>query len=202
MQLLEQQVFFTSFPKYINNIGDKIIKSLSNLSKFQGQFEWNTSLESRQFAYYLLLNDTNLSKEIKSVTAVAPYDIRYQMFLMQKTNLSIGFNNWVTVFNGKMVERKIEVMEKNTMVYISVNMTEEDYDKDINILVDKFDYNKNFWNNILNQVDVEFSEGLRKIIIFAKEPGLYRIIFDNTDSWFANKNILFRIVYLKQVDDE
>ena len=199
--LILRRIYFI-FPKYIKNIGDKIIKALSNLSKFQGQFEWNTSLESRQFAYYLLLNDKNLSKEIKSVTAVAPYDIRYQMFLMQKTNLSIGFNNWVTVFNGKMVERKIEVMEKNTMVYISVNMTEEDYDKDINILVDKFDYNKNFWNNILNQVDVEFSEGLRKIIIFAKEPGLYRIIFDNTDSWFANKNILFRIVYLKQVDGE
>ena len=199
--LILRRIYFI-FPKYIKNIGDKIIKALSNLSKFQGQFEWNTSLESRQFAYYLLLNDKNLSKEIKSVTAVAPYDIRYQMFLMQKTNLSIGFNNWVTVFNGKMVERKIEVMKKNTLVYISVNMTEEDYDKDINILVDKFDYNKNFWNNILNQVDVEFSEGLRKIIIFAKEPGLYRIIFDNTDSWFANKNILFRIVYLKQVDDE
>ena len=115
--------------------------------------------------------------------------------------MSIGFNNWVTVFNGKMVERKIEVIKKNTLVYISVNMTEEDYDKDINIFVDKFDYEKSFWNNILNQVDVEFSEGLRKIIIFAKEPGLYRIVFDNTDSWFAHKNILFRIVYLKQVDE-
>ena len=199
--LILRRIYFI-FPQYIKNIKDKIIKALSNLSKFQGQFEWNTSLESRQFAYYLLLNDKNLSKEIKSVTAVAPYDIRYQLFLMQKTNLSIGFNNWVTVFNGKMVERKIEVMKKNTLVYISVNMTEEDYDKDINILVDKFDYEKNFWNNILNQEDVEFSEGLRKIIIFSKEPGLYRIIFDNTDSWFAHKNILFRIVYLKQVDDE
>ena len=199
--LILRRIYFI-FPKYINNIGDKIIKALSNLAKFQGQFEWNTSLESRQFAYYLLLNDKNLSQKIKSVTAVAPYDIRYQMFLMQKTNLSIGFNNWVTVFNGKMVERKIEVMKKNTLVYISVNMTEEDYDKDINILVDKFDYDKNFWKNILNQVDVEFSEGLRKIIIFSKEPGLYRIIFDNTDSWFAHKNILFRIVYLKQVEDE
>ena len=199
--LILRRIYFI-FPKYINNIGDKIIKALSNLAKFQGQFEWNTSLESRQFAYYLLLNDKNLSQKIKSVTAVAPYDIRYQMFLMQKTNLSIGFNNWVTVFNGKMVERKIEIMKKNTLVYISVNMTEEDYDKDINILVDKFDYDKNFWKNILNQVDVEFSEGLRKIIIFSKEPGLYRIIFDNTDSWFAHKNILFRIVYLKQVDDE
>ena len=198
--LILRRIYFI-FPKYIKNIGDKIIKALSNLSKFQGQFEWNTSLESRQFAYYLLLNDKNLSKEIKSVTAVAPYDIRYQMFLMQKTNLSIGFNNWVTVFNGKMVERKIEVIKKNTLVYISVNMTEEDYDKDINIFVDKFDYEKSFWNNILNQVDVEFSEGLRKIIIFAKEPGLYRIVFDNTDSWFAHKNILFRIVYLKQVDE-
>ena len=199
--LILRRIYFI-FPQYIKNIKDKIIKALSNLSKFQGQFEWNTSLESRQFAYYLLLNDKNLSKDIKSATAVAPYDIRYQLFLMQKTNLSIGFNNWVTVFNGKMVERKIEVMKKNTLVYISVNMTEEDYDKDINILVDKFDYEKNFWNNILNQEDVEFSEGLRKIIIFAKEPGLYRIIFDNTDSWFAHKNILFRIVYLKQVDDE
>ena len=199
--LILRRIYFI-FPKYISNIGDKIIKAISNLSKFQGQFEWNTSLESRQFAYYLLLNDKNLSQKITSVTAVAPYDIRYQMFLMQKTNLSIGFNNWVTVFNGKMVERKIEVMKKNTLVYISVNMTEEDYDKDINILVDKFDYEKNFWNNILNQEDVEFSEGLRKIIIFSKEPGLYRIIFDNTDSWFAHKNILFRIVYLKQVDDD
>ena len=199
--LILRRIYFI-FPQYIKSIKDKIIKALSNLSKFQGQFEWNTSLESRQFAYYLLLNDKNMSKDIKSVTAVAPYDIRYQFFLMQKTNMSIGFNNWVTVFNGKMVERKIEVMKKNTLVYISVNMTEEDLDKDINILVDKFDYEKNFWNNILNQVDVEFSEGLRKIIIFSKEPGLYRIIFDNTDSWFAHKNILFRIVYLKQVDDE
>ena len=195
--LILRRIYFT-FPKYIPNIGDKIVQALTNLSKFQGQFEWNTSLESRQFAYYLLLNDITLSKKIKSVTAVAPYDIRYQMFLLQKTNLSIGFNNWVTVYNGKMVERKIEVIEKNTLVYISVNMTEEDDDKDINIFIDKFDYNKNFWNNILNQVDVEFSQGLRKIIIFAKEPCLYRIIFDNTDSWFANKNILFRIVYLKQ----
>ena len=198
--LILRRIYFI-FPKYINAISDKIIKSLTNLSKFQGQFEWNTSLESRQFAYYLLLNDKNLSKKIKSATAVAPYDIRYQLFLLQKTNLSIGFNNWVTVFNGKMVERKIEVIKKNTLVYISVNMTEEDYDKDINIFVDKFDYEKSFWNNILNQVDVEFSEGLRKIIIFAKEPGLYRIVFDNTDSWFAHKNILFRIVYLKQVDE-
>ena len=101
-----------------------------------------------------------------------------------------------------MIERKIEVVEKNTLVYISVNMTEEDDDKDINIFIDKFDDNKNFWQNILNQVDVEFSQGLRKIIIYAKEPSLYRIIFDNTDSWFENKNILFRIVYLKQCSND
>ena len=74
--LILRRIYFI-FPKYINNIGDKIIKALSNLAKFQGQFEWNTSLESRQFAYYLLLNDKNLSQKIKSVNAVAPYDIRY-----------------------------------------------------------------------------------------------------------------------------
>ena len=66
-------------------------------------------------------------------------------------------------------------------------MTEEDDDKNINIFIDKFDYEKFFWNNILNQVDVEFVEGLRKIIIFAKESCFNRIIFDNTDSWFQIK---------------
>ena len=71
--LILRRIYFI-FPQYIKSIKDKIIKALSNLSKFQGQFEWNTSLESRQFAYYLLLNDKNMSKDIKSVTAVAPYD--------------------------------------------------------------------------------------------------------------------------------
>jgi hypothetical protein len=137
--LILRRIYFI-FPQYIKSIKDKIIKALSNLSKFQGQFEWNTSLESRQFAYYLLLNDKNMSKDIKSVTAVAPYDIRYQLFLMQKTNMSIGFNNWVTVFNGKMVERKIEVMKKNTLVYISVNMTEEDYDITVEGVNDRLEY--------------------------------------------------------------
>ena len=178
--MILSRIYFI-FPKYIPTIEDKIVQALTNLSKFQGQFEWNTSLESRQFAYYLLLNDKKLSKEIKSVTPVAPYDIRYQILLLEETNLSVGFNNWVTVFSGKIDERKIEVMEKKTLVYISVNMTEEDDDKDINIFIDKFDYEKYFWNNILNQVDVEFVEGLRKIIIYAKEPCLYIIIFDNID---------------------
>ena len=51
--LILRRIYFI-FPKYINNIGDKIIKALSNLAKFQGQFEWNTSLESRQLLQWLL----------------------------------------------------------------------------------------------------------------------------------------------------
>ena len=193
--LILKRIYF-SFPKYIPEISDKIVQVLLNLSKFQGQFEFNTALESRQFAYYLLVNDKIISKKIKSATALSPYDIRYQLFLLQKTNLNIGFNNWVTVFAGKMVERKIDVMDENTLVYISINMAEDD-DNDINIIVDKYDGENNLWNTILMKNDVEFSEGLRKIIIYSKEPSLYRILFDNTDAWIATKNILYRIVYLK-----
>jgi hypothetical protein len=62
--LLLRRIYF-NFPQFRNEIGDYIITSITNLAKFQGQNEWNKSLESRQFSYYLLINDKILSKKIK-----------------------------------------------------------------------------------------------------------------------------------------
>ena len=198
--LIFRRIYFT-FPKYIDEIGDQLVKVLNNLCKFQGQFEWNTSLESRQFAFYLLSHDKKLCNKIKSATALAPYDITYSPYVLQKTNLTIGFNNWVTVYPGKMVERKLEINNYDEIIYISINMEEGD-DKDINIIVNKFDPDKNLWKKILHQDEVDFTDGLKKIIIYCKEPALYRIVFDNRDAWISTKTVLYRFVYLKPVMDK
>ena len=40
-----------------------------------------------------------------------------------------------------------------------------------------------------------------KIILFVKEPGIYKIIFDNSYSWFTGKEIRCRINILKPLSE-
>ena len=40
-----------------------------------------------------------------------------------------------------------------------------------------------------------------KILIFVKEPGIYKIIFDNSYSWFTGKEIRCRINILKPLSE-
>lgn len=197
--LLLRRIYFT-FPQYRGDISEYIVTTLANLCKFQGQFEWNTSLESRQFAYYLLAHDKDLSLKIKSATAVAPYDIRYDHLILKKANLTIGFNNIVVIDAGKSIERKIEVADKESLVYISFGM-DEDEEKDINVQFFKYDSITNKWLNIFAQDNVDFSGGPNKIILYAKEPGLYRIVFDNSHSWIYKRKILYRFVFMKPLED-
>ena len=198
--LLLRRIYFT-FPHFKSDISDYIVTVLANLCKFQGQFEWNTSLESRQFAYYLLAHDKDLSMKIKSATAVAPYDIRYDNLIMKQANLTIGLNNIVVIDAGKCIERKIEVADKESIVYISFGM-DEDEERDINVMFNKYDSNTNKWINIFAQENVEFSDGANKIILYAKEPGLYRIVFDNSHSWVYKRKILYRFVFLKPLTED
>ncbi|MCQ2816778.1 MAG: hypothetical protein MJ252_05880 [archaeon] len=196
--LICRRIYF-SFPKYRKDIGDYIITSLSNLSKFQGQFEWKTSLESRQFAYYLLAHDSDLSSRIKSGTAIAPDDIRFENISIKKPSLTIGFNNVVEIDPRTASERLIEVFDENSIIYISMNMEEVN---DINISFCKFDDNQNKWIPIFMRENVEFGEEHNKIILYAKEPCLYKIIFDNTNSWISKKKVLYRVVYLSPSAEE
>lgn len=198
--LILRRIYFT-FPQYKNEISDLIISTLSNLCKFQGQFEWNTSLESRQFAYYLLSKDQDLSKKIKSATAVAPFDIRYENLILKNANLTIGFNNIVNIEARSSAERKIEILEENSLVYISFGM-EEDEDKDITVLFSKYDSKQMKWIPVFAKEKTEFTEGPNKIILYVKEPCVYKIIFDNTYSWLTSKKILYRIVYLRPLEND
>lgn len=193
--LILRRIYFT-FPQYSPEIGDYIITTLSNLCKFEGQFEWNRSLECRQFAFYLLANDRILKTKIKCATAVAPFDIRYENLILRKANMTIGFNNIVTIDARKSIERKIENFDENGIIYISFGMQKDD-NKTIDVELFKYDSDNSKWTRIFEGKNIDFEEGHRKIVIFSKQASIYKIKFDNSRSWLTKKKILYRFVFLK-----
>ena len=46
----------------------------------------------------------------------------------------------------------------------------------------------------------EKTEG-SKIILFVKNPGIYKLVFDNTYSWINAKTVKYRISILKEIID-
>ena len=178
--LILRRIYF-NFPSYKPEIGENIVLVLSNLCKFTGQFEWNTSVESRQFAYYLLANDKDLGKKIKSATAISPSDVRYENFILKKTNLTIGFSTLASIEAGKKIEKKIEVLDEQSLVYVSMGLEDNDANN-IAIRLYKYDSDLNKWNQVYQNDDLKFENGMRKLVLYSKEPSLYKIIFDNRSS--------------------
>ena len=198
--LILRRIYF-NFPSYKPEICENIILVLSNLCKFTGQFEWIQSLESREFAYYLLAYDKDLGKKIKSATAISPNDVRYENFYLKKTNLTIGFSTLVNIEPGKKIEKKIEVLDEESLVYISMGLDDDD-DKDIAIRLYKYDSDLTKWNQVYQNDNLKFENGMRKLILYSKEPALYKIIFDNKSSWISKKSLFYRFVFLKPIIDE
>ena len=198
--LLLRRIYF-NFPNYKKELEKNILLVLANLANFTGQNEWNSTLDSREFGYYLLGNDKELGKKIKSAIAVSQYDFKYEKFILKKTNLTIGFSNIVFIEAGKKIEKKIEVLDEESLVYISMGLDDDD-DKDIAIRLYKYDSDLTKWNQVYQNDNLKFENGMRKLIIYSKEPALYKIIFDNKSSWISKKSLFYRFVFLKPIIDE
>ena len=99
------------------------------------------------------------------------------------------------------MEKKIEVLDEESLVYISMGLDDDD-DKDIAIRLYKYDSDLTKWNQVYQNDNLKFENGMRKLIIYSKEPALYKIIFDNKSSWISKKTLLYRFVFLKPIINE
>ena len=99
---------------------------------------------------------------------------------------------------GKKIEKKIEVLDEESLVYISMGLDEDD-DKDIAIRLYKYDSDSTKWNQVYQNDNLKFENGMRKLILYSKEPALYKIIFDNRSSWISKKTLFYRFVFLKPI---
>ena len=69
----------------------------------------------------------------------------------------------------------------------------------------KRDFNDDYLSDVshfVNIVKIERNGEIPiKILLFVKEPGIYKIVFDNSYSWFNEKNIKCRINILKSLSE-
>ena len=196
--LILKKIYF-SFPKYRNEIREYIPNILNNLCHTQEQKQWNLSLGSRQFAYYLLVNDKELTTKIKSSTEISPIDIKFENINLFNFDIDFGFKNEILIDQGNFAEKMIEVLYDNSLIFILFYLDSELSGNDIDVKLYKFDYKMNIWKQIFK--DKEFKDINNKYIIYSRDSSLYKIVFDNISSWITKKKIYYQITFFKPIDD-
>ena len=154
--------------------------------------------------YLNLENNNNLDLEKNNVES----DIIY----ISSFNLNIGCPINIEIPAGDEEEKIIDVKYPNSLLYIGFNLTYYD----INFHLIKYCPNIDFslMSNEKSEKKIQYedqkffyeifkldkSKGA-KIILFIKNPGIYKIIFDNKYSWFNTKLIRYRCTILKEVNN-
>jgi hypothetical protein len=104
----------------------------------------------------------------------------------------------IEILAGYTGEKIIEINYPNSIIFISFNTV----GMNITFRLLKFcplvneEGDKHFYE-IFN---IEKTEG-SKIILTVKNPGIYKIVFDNKYSWFNAKTIRYRISIMKEMND-
>ena len=141
--------------------------------------------------------DENTSKEINDKN-IDNINIEYENIFLNEYNLRIGCPINIEILAGYAEEKIIEINYPNSIIFISFNTV----GMNITFRLLKFcplvneEGDKHFYE-IFN---IEKTEG-SKIILTVKNPGIYKIVFDNKYSWFNAKTIRYRINIMKEMND-
>ena len=219
--LILRRIYFI-FPQFRKETEDLLASSLINLCKFQSKEESKTIIECKQLLNYLLKegNDTlkgkinhrlesngkNLNIELEKNEIIDNSLIEYDVLNLYDFNLKTGYPLYTRIEAGSKFFKYIEVENKNSLVYIGYSI--EYYNIDFHLLKYCANINQelndddNLNDNFVEIVKFERSgETPVKIILFVKEPGIYKIIFDNSFSWFTQKEVKYRINILKSISE-
>ena len=185
-----------SFSKYIPTV-------LNNLCSFKSKEYWNRTLSSRQFGYYLLVNDKELNPLINSITNAFENEEEIYSIKLDLNNIII--NN--EIFKKIRIDDKYEIifeMEKKYSFFYLEFYVENNDSIDINVYKINYENNKNNFQEIgkINEVetlkdDNEKITNAKLIIINDKEnkesntPRKFKVVFDNSNALLGSKEIYF-----------
>ena len=225
--LMLKRLYFI-FPKYRNDLTDLIVNTLINILSLDEKTVNNIKDIFEPFLFYLIRKgDEDIQNKLiealekkKSIikkdylNAEIDYklksiEIQSDIIYISDFNLNIGCPMNLEVNAGYEEERLIEIKSSNSLLYIGFNLPSFD----INFHLIKYCPNI---NNSLKSTGpsekkiqyeghkyfyeifkLEKSQGA-KIVLFVKNPGIYKIIFDNKYSWFNNKLLRYRCTILNQ----
>ena len=181
-------------------------------------------------SYLLQKGEENLKNKLKERLDKKKKELKKDIFNFENNNISIDKHNvesdiiFISSFNlnigcpinieiaaGDEEEKLIEVKDPNSLLYIGFNLPSYD----INFHLIKYCPNIDFtlMSKEKTEKKVQFEEQKyffevfkldksrgAKIILFIKNPGIYKIIFDNKYSWFNAKLLRYRCNILKELN--
>ncbi|MCQ2819255.1 MAG: hypothetical protein MJ252_18485 [archaeon] len=214
--LILKKIYFI-FPQFREKIEDLLALILTNICLFSNPNEKVAALECRQFLTYLLKYSENESLKTKlqhkieskpgidiSLPENQPYDqetIETDIINFNEFNLRVGYPCYMQVDAGIIFEKFIEISEPNSLIYIG--FATQAYDINFKILKyiqeEKSEKKDPIFKEIYSLDKVNCSEIPVKVVLLAKEPGIFKVIFDNSYSWMTSKIIRYRMSVLKPI---
>ena len=224
--LLLKKIYFI-FPQYKKKIEDLIIKNLINLCIYQKKEERLNTIECRQFLHYLLNNEEDEDLKSKLNKAIEEkgnsinieleenilYDktiVEYENLNFSNFNLRIAYPYLSIIEAGNEFSKYIEIENPNSLIYIGV--ATNNYDINVKLfkycpnITNEYNYYDDSNDNIhfieIYKIErIDCSEIPLKIILFCKEKGIYKLVFDNSYSWFNSKTVRYRLSVLKLINE-
>ncbi len=221
--LLLKKIYFR-FPQFKQNIEDLLIKNLINLNNFNSPEERKIIMECLQFLHFILKEgDENLKNKLKTIIEEKkininleenlPFDkisVEYEKLVFSDFNLRFGFPYLCNIDAGGEFAKYFEIENPNSLIYIGIAINAYD----INIKLLKYCPNVKIEDNNYDELTdndhfievfkldrFDCSEIPLKIILYTKEPGIYKLVFDNSFSWFTSKIVRYRLNVLKLLSD-
>ena len=155
---------------------------------------------------YLNIDENNYNIDIEK------NNVESDTIYLSNFNLNIGCPLNIEIAAGDEEEKIIEVKYPNSLLYIGFNLNYYDINfhlikycpnlnfalmsKDVSEKKEEYEDQKFFYEIF----KLEKSKGA-KIILFIKNPGIYKIIFDNKYSWINTKELKYRCTILKEFNN-
>ena len=212
--LIIKRLYFI-FPQFRDKIEDLLPIILINLINFKQE---QIKVKDKSYIFfikYLLIKgekklkekintrlgvqnlDENISKLIKDEN-IDNLNIEFENIFLNEYNLRIGCPMNIEILAGYTEEKIIEINYLNSIIFISFNTV----GMNITFRLLKFCplINDNLGEKHFYEIfKIEKTEG-NKIILFVKNPGIYKLIFDNKYSWINAKTIRYRISVMKEMN--
>ena len=207
------QRLYNLFPKLRKSLEEPIITVLSNINK--DPLDANKK-EASAFLYRLIHRDANpefkLRLENKEEFNTLYINILYEHAVLgykenmyESTNLDLlevqtGFPSVTVVSAGKIFTTYIEVWKPMSILYWGFTLT--DYDIGFTLTrvasFDQISRDKEIQSITIYKKDkVEASKRLCRGSLIVTEPGIFRLDFDNTHSWFNSKELKYDVFVLE-----
>ena len=136
----------------------------------------------------------------------------YKEINLNNFTLEIGIKNKINIPSGESKYININTNDNNSIIYIEFDI-KDNINNNIDITFNLYKYQK--IEKTIDEKDKKISyynfqllynltniNKQTKIILFSQEPSLYKIEFDNHYSWMKGKEILYRVLILKCLENE